>query len=576
MAEYWDIFFIMIAVAIVVFTCVAIDRKNAEKKRQQNFNPPPVKPTARKTTPVQNPKPKKKTYQPPDVYIPTHFTAKSADIPEKSITAKEAVSKGFSFRKKSKSVRITNYHGEAKKLTIPAYIDNLKVNEISEKAFYQNQSVRKLLIPSAVRKIGKSAFSRSQIEICIFADGLEILPERAFSACRNLKKIRLPKTLHEIGDSAFAGCKNLKYIHFPLSCWKFGKNAFSFSGLEAFSIEKSQQRVNNGEAFRFTPLEKNHTLIIGNHIDIPQQSGKNYKGLYVLLVGQKSKEITVPECSWLIFGKNAFYENHAWISLSMHQVKGSIAFFHSFDNIKRQILLYFYFPPKYQQPLILPYFVHAYHGTKNERKEIFCHIKQVGTAEEAVIIFPVGHSITWQNIGYNMSQKTTLQSERKGILYQIEAEAFRTRNLHELILALSFYASEQTIFGTVCYHLHKVVWYEDNQEIVKYIPCSDVIGVYAHSSLLQAFRQNPDKEHFFDSQVILDAMKKNTSGVHTRQRIFIALDALRSQKRKIDVNTDFFLYYLEKHKEQAERLFTEVSEDYPEYLESFRSLPFVD
>ncbi len=526
--------------------------------------------------PILKQKPVKKIYQPDDVYLPEIRKMESAVIREIHLSSKEVVKQGFSFQKKSKSVRITNYHGDAKKLTIPAYIDNLKVNEISRKAFCQNQTLRKLLIPSTIRKIDESAFSRSQIAICIFADGLESLPERAFSACRNLKKIRLPKTLQQIGDSAFAGCKNLKYIHFPLSCWKFGKNAFSFSGLEAFSIEKSQQRVNNGEAFRFTPLEKNHTLIIGNHIDILQQSGKNYKGLYVLLVGQKSKEITVPECSWLIFGKNAFYENHAWISLSMHQVKGSIAFFHSFDNIKRQILLYFYFPPKYQQPLTLPYFVNAYHGTKNERKEIFCHIKQVGTAEEAVILFPVGHSITWQNIGYHMSQKTTLQSERKGILYQIEAEAFRTRNLHELILALSFYASEQTIFGTGCYHLHKVVWYEGNQEIVKYIPCSDVIGVYAHSSLLQAFRQNPDKEHFFDSQVILDAMTKNTSGVHTRQRIFIAVDALRSKKRKIDVNTDSFLHYLEKHKEQAQQLFTEVSEDYPEYLEYFKSLPFVD
>ncbi|MBR1554534.1 MAG: leucine-rich repeat domain-containing protein [Oscillospiraceae bacterium] len=574
--ETW--FYIILTTAVVTFIVSGIDNiktKYEIQKKQQKFTPPPVKPTVRKTIPVQNPKPKKKPYQPDDIYIPAHFTAKSANIPEKSITAKEAVNKGFSFQKKSKSVRITNYHGDAKKLTIPAYIDNLKVNEISKKTFCRNQTIRKLLIPSTIRKIGASAFSRSQIEICIFADGLEILPERAFSACRNLKKIHLPKTLHEIGESAFAGCRNLKYVHFPFVCWKIQNHAFAYSGLEGFSIEAPPQRVRNGNAFRFTPLEKNHELIIGNHVDFPQKSGKNYKGRYVLLVGQKVKEIAVPECDWLMFGKNAFNDSHSWISLFMHQAHGSINFDFAFDAVTHSIPLYFYFSSDYRWSLKLPYFVHAYRGTRNERKELPCHPERIGNENESIITLPVGSRLTWYDIQY-MSWKTTIQSERKGILYRIEENAFHDRRLAVCILNLTFYATDKKIFSDNCYNLYKVIWYEDNQEIVKYIPCSDVIGAYAHSSLLQAFRQNPDKNHFFDSQVILDAMRKNTSGVHTRQRIFIAADALRSKKRKIDVNTDFFLHYLEKHKEQAELLFQEVSEDYPEYLEYFRDLPFVD
>ncbi|MBE6876587.1 MAG: leucine-rich repeat domain-containing protein [Ruminococcus sp.] len=521
-------------------------------------------------------KPVKKPYQPDDIYIPRYFPIKNAKIPEKSITAKEAVNKGFSFQKKSKSVRITNYHGNAKKLTIPAYIDGKKVNEISRKAFCQNQTVRKLLIPSTIRKIGESAFSRSNLEICIFADGLETLPERTFSACRNLKKIRLPKTLQQIGESAFAGCRNLKYVHFPLVCWKIQNHAFVYSGLEGFSIEAPPQRVSNGEAFRFTPLEKNHMLIIGNHIDMPQQSGTNYTGRYVLLVGQKTKEFTIPESSWLMFGENSFNHSHDWFSVSFHQSKSIITFFRSFDAITHPISLYFHFLSencRFEKPL--PYFVHAYRGPRNERKKLPCHLERIGNENESVITLPDGNRLTWQEIQY-MSWKTTIQSERKGLLYRIEENAFSDRRLAVCVLDLTFYVTDKKIFSDTCYKLYKVVWYEDNQEIVKYIPCSDVIGAYAHSSLLQAFRRNPDKEHFFDSQVILDAMKKNTSGVHTRQRIFIAVDALRSKKRKIDVNTDFFLHYLEKHKEQARRLFIEVSEDYPEYLEYFRSLPFVD
>jgi len=535
-----------------------------------------IQPVPHQQKKSESAKPVKKPYQPDDIYIPEIRKTESAFVKEIHLTSQEAVKAGFSFHKKTKSVRITNYHGQESIVIIPAYIDDKKVNEIGTKAFFLNQTVRKLLIPSAVRKIGESAFGACKLEICIFADGLRELPKHAFSGSRFLKKVVLPNTLQKIGDSAFIGCRNLKYIHFPASCYQIRNQAFSYSGLEGFSIEISHQRVSNGEAFRFTPLEKNHTLIIGNHIDMPQPSGINYTGRYVLLVGQKAKEFTIPESSWLMFGENSFNHSHDWFSVSFDKSHSTVTFFRSFDAITHPINLYFYLLSencRFEKPL--PYFVHAYRGTRNERKELPCHPERIGNENEAVITLPVGNRLTWQEIQY-MSWKTTIQSERKGILYRIEENAFHDRNLAVCVLDLTFYATDQKIFSDNCYKLYKVIWYENDQEIIKYIPCADLIGAYAHSELLQAFRRNPDQKHFFDSQVILDAMIKNTSGVHTRQRIFIALDALRSKKRKIDVNTDFFLYYLEKHKEQAEQVLTQVSEDYPEYLEFFRNLPFVD
>ena len=548
-----------------------------------------IQPVPHQQKKLESIKPVKKPYQPDDIYIPEIRKTESAFVKEIDLTSQEAVRAGFSFHKKSKSVRITNYHGQESTVIIPAYIDDKKVNEIGTKAFFLNQTVRKLRIPSTVRKIGESAFGACKLETCVFADGLQKLPKHAFSGSRFLKKVVLPNTLQKIGDSAFMGCRNLKYIHFPASCYQIRNQAFSYSGLEGFSIEISHQRVSNGEAFRFTPLEKNHTLIIGNHIDMPQPSGTNYTGRYVLLVGQKAKEFTIPESSWLMFGKNSFNNSHDWFSVSFHQSESLITFFRSFDAITHPINLYFYLLAencRFEKPL--PYFVHAYQG----RKLLPCHLKWERTEPESVITLPVGNRLTWQEISY-MSCITTIQSERKGILYRIEENAFHDRRLAVCVLDLTFYATDQKIFSDNCYNIYKVILYEDdyeiikysellkraegrNEEIIKYIPCADLIGAYAHSSLLQAFRQNPDKQHFFDSQVILDAMIKNTSGVHTRQRIFIAVDALRSKKRKIDVNTDFFLHYLEKHKEQAEQVLTQVSEDYPEYLEFFRSLPFIN
>ena len=150
------------------------------------------------------------------VHMPDMTEFQSIEIPELRITAKQAVQQGFSFRKKSKSIRITNYHGSSENLVIPAFIDNLKVNEIGQNAFYQNQTVKKIKIPSTIRKIGKNAFRESKLQTCIFADGLQNIPEACFFGCQELSKIHFPKTLQYIGKSAMDYCKKLNYMQFPL------------------------------------------------------------------------------------------------------------------------------------------------------------------------------------------------------------------------------------------------------------------------------------------------------------------------------------------------------------------------
>ncbi len=62
-----------------------------------------------------------------EIFIPKSRELPSADIPAVELTERQAAEQGWAFRKKSKSVRITNYHGSGSRLVIPSRIGGLPV-----------------------------------------------------------------------------------------------------------------------------------------------------------------------------------------------------------------------------------------------------------------------------------------------------------------------------------------------------------------------------------------------------------------------------------------------------------------
>ena len=46
-------------------------------------------------------------------------------------------------------------------------------------------------------------------------EGVEELPERGFFRCHSLRKVRLPSTLKRIGREAFAFCRSLEALAIP-------------------------------------------------------------------------------------------------------------------------------------------------------------------------------------------------------------------------------------------------------------------------------------------------------------------------------------------------------------------------
>lgn len=106
-------------------------------------------------------------------------------------------------------------------LYIPEEIEGLKVtkleNKESEAIFDNNENVqvKKVIIPSSVKIIGKHCFNECRtIECFEINEGVEIIDVGSFSYCDGIEELIFPKTLKQVEDYAIRNCMNLKRITF--------------------------------------------------------------------------------------------------------------------------------------------------------------------------------------------------------------------------------------------------------------------------------------------------------------------------------------------------------------------------
>lgn len=133
-------------------------------------------------------------------------------------------------------VTITGFSGEPVFVDIPDTVENCRVTEIRDNAFYECSSLRNIKIPDSVEKIGHHAFyACSSLESIVIPDSVtEIgmgcfcgdsslssvsisenvskLPESCFRSCTNLKSIVIPQNVTDIGDFCFSGCTLLSSV----------------------------------------------------------------------------------------------------------------------------------------------------------------------------------------------------------------------------------------------------------------------------------------------------------------------------------------------------------------------------
>ncbi|MBD5143294.1 MAG: leucine-rich repeat domain-containing protein [Ruminococcus sp.] len=550
-----------------------IDSFLKKQKNPQEPTPQEINSVLKKQEKKQEPISPKKDILPKElVYMPDLTEFQSIEIPALRITSKQAIQQGFSFRKKSKSIRITNYHGSSENLVIPAFIDNLKVNEIGQNAFYQNKIIKNIQIPSTIRKIGKNAFRESQLQTCIFADGLQSIPESCFLGCQELSEIHLPKTLIYIGKSAMESCKKLNYIQFPPYVWKLEDYAFRASGLNGFGTSYRYLVISNGLAFQFTPLQDNYALILGRKF--PYNNYDN--NIQILLVGNKTRDFSFLKNKSISLQKKSvlgsylgFYSKLSY-SLDLHKCRSVNicrgAFWIRYDkNGVPENHIYIDLPEN-KFSYRLPAGVFGYNGTKEQPIENFKYQK----INDNLITLTID-TTTIRDIYVGeicLSKYKTLKIENTSSRYAtlcIHENAIRIFDIPEI--ELGEFQATGAIFSGLCSGLHKISWLEHQEIIIKYIPSAELVGESIHKDLLKAFVPIGKSyfKLFFDSKLIETIFLKHAF-IHTRQRVLIAIDMLRSTQRPCDSSIAIYQNYLKNHMRQAEKFCYAIQDKYPEYL----------
>ena len=76
------------------------------------------------------------------------------------------------------------------------------------------KELKMVKFPATLEELGDSSFSGCiSLEEVTIPEGVKTIPKRCFALCKNLKQIYMPNSLRRIEDGAFSGCDKLKIIH---------------------------------------------------------------------------------------------------------------------------------------------------------------------------------------------------------------------------------------------------------------------------------------------------------------------------------------------------------------------------
>lgn len=164
---------------------------------------------------------------------------------------------------------------------INSIIFNEGLEEIGEKAFYNDYRITNLSFPDSLKKIGNSAFSTYQatntpVNIN-WGNGLEEIGEHAFVGVYRPTTLNLPDSLKKIGDYAFTCTDDtpnaITKVKLPASLEYFGDAAFFFcyglknislpSSNKNFKVENNRLLSKDGTKLYWVPSDTPNLLGIG-------------------------------------------------------------------------------------------------------------------------------------------------------------------------------------------------------------------------------------------------------------------------------------------------------------------------
>ncbi len=489
-----------------------------------------------------------------DIYIPDEYRPQRNEIRVTELTCESARALGYSFHRKSKSVRITGYSGVSTEIILPSRIGGLPVNEIGRRAF-ANSDIESVEIPDSIRKIGEEAFFGSGVKRVIFGEGVRDIPERAFYKCEKLRTAALPTMLRSIGREAFFACAELSYISLPRSLSSIGERCFAQSDLRGFAADFYANFPHDGTAFKDTPLHRNSKLVLTKWCS---------DRLNVLLVG-KNARIIFPNTPFVL-NRNSVCDICALDFSQCSSVK-------MYNSFALNYYIYDIVLPYGTRGIALPGCVNAKYPDGKKYDGDFDIIEN--TDDKLTV------KVNSRRLPYlNMYRKEVTV---KVFNVKIEKHAFTGLwSVEKLEIDGSFTAEGEIFYLKVSGRLHEVSWTVGrDKKAVQYIPPWKLVGAYAHGELLKAFCGS-EKNGLFKREVVdnifrngfeyRNALRKSEHKRLTQSaKIFLALDVLRSSPELYDNDTSLYSTYIRNHRRYAEKVCEKVKREYPEYMEILRN-----
>ncbi len=140
---------------------------------------------------------------------------------------------GFSLLKSIKLPKTVKYLGDFlfSSHTRLEEINLSDVEEISEFAFYKT-NLRKVNLGKSLKYLGVEAFSgcRKLKSVEFEQNACKEIPSRCFNNCKSLKEIVLPEGITKIGSNAFRNCGDLITIDLPESLREISRGSFYCCG----------------------------------------------------------------------------------------------------------------------------------------------------------------------------------------------------------------------------------------------------------------------------------------------------------------------------------------------------------
>lgn len=141
----------------------------------------------------------------------------------------------------------------------------LNINyHIGDYLFYENEYIKKVIVPETVISIGEFSFARCNLLSEVFiSDSVRSIKNNAFGDSPVLKKVTLPKELDYVGNSIFLACMELNELIMANKMPIVSENMFSFTKITSIVLPDNVTEI---DRWAFRDCTKLKTLELYNNV----------------------------------------------------------------------------------------------------------------------------------------------------------------------------------------------------------------------------------------------------------------------------------------------------------------------